>query len=290
MYHHFTEDEIRAICRTHLESFEKWARLIAHKILSERLGDGYFFLTNPDGSNLVKKAIVDKAKEMLGREPQRFSGPMDTLFLEEIIYIFCKSEFYKDYFSTFLSKMYPAGPEELRTFLSRLIPIRNKLSHSNSFSIRDAEQCVCYCNDFIDCVKDYFVMTNQQKEFNVPTIIKVTDSLGNVYILKEGRAGENLDIVDPVTKQRKVFFLSDTFSLELTIDPSFEDSSYSLQWTPRSGLQVVNSGRKINVLITNELIGEEVVIWCRLVTTNEWHRYLNYDQQLMVHFKALVPS
>ena len=287
MYYKFNEDELRAVCRNHLESFEKWSRLIVHKVLTEKIGENYFFSTNPDGNYLIKKALVEKAKEMMLNEPSRFPKPVDTLFLEDIIYILCKNDFYRDYFSSFLTKMYPEGVNELRTFLNRLIPIRNKLSHTNPFSIRDAEQCVCYCNDFIECIKEYFIMTNQEKDFNIPTIIKVVDSLGNEYLIKEGRAGETLNIIDPNTNQKKTFFHNDKFSLDLTIDPSFDDTSYTLNWTPKNGMEVLNNGKKINVTITDTLIGDEVILWCRLITKNTWHRFLNYDQQLIVHFKAL---
>jgi hypothetical protein len=289
MYYKYTEDELRAICRTHLESFEKWARLIVHMILTDKLGDDYIHSTGADGNYKMRKELVKKVDEMMANEPLRFPKPVDALFLDDIIYILCKNDFYKDYFSVFLQKMYPEGVNELRTFLERLIPIRNKLSHTNPFSVRDAEQCVCYSNDFIECVKEFFVMTNQDKDFNIPTIIKVTDSWGNEYIIKEGRAGEGLDIIDPITGKKKIFHHNDRFSLDLTIDPSFEDDSYSLNWTAQNGLEVLNDGKKINVTITDELIGDEVVLWCTLVTKNTWHRYLHYDQQLIVHFKALPP-
>lgn len=289
MYYNYTEDELRAICRTYLESFEKWARLIVHMTLTTKIGDDYLHSKGADGNYIIKKSIVEKVDKMMTDEPMRFPKPVDALFFEEIIYILCKPDFYKDYFSAFLQKMYPEGRDELRTFLERLIPIRNKLSHTNPFSIRDAEQCVCYTNDFIECVKEYFIMTNQDKDFNIPTIIKATDSLGNEYIIKEGRAGERLDLIDPATKRKKTFYHGEKFSLNLTIDPSFDDDSYTLKWMPKNGLEVLNDGRNINVTITDELIGDEVVLWCKLTTKNGWHRFSTYDQQLIVHFKALPP-
>lgn len=130
-------------------------------------------------------------------------------------------------------------------------------------------------------------MKNQEKDFNIPTIIKVVDSLGNEYLIKEGRAGESLDIIDPSTNQKKIFFHGDKFSLNLTIDPSFDDTSYTLKWMNQNLIEVFNNGKKVNVTITDSLIGETVILWCRLVTNNPWHRFLDFDQQLMVHFKAL---
>ncbi len=287
MYYKFTEDDLRAICRTHLESFEKWSRLIVHQILSEKLGKDYFLSKNVDGNYIIKKELVEKTIKMMENEPNRFNKPVDTLFLEDIIYLLCKNDFYKNYFSSFLIKMYPEGVNELRTFLSRLIPIRNKLSHTNPFSIRDAEQCVCYTNDFIECIKEYFNMTNQEKEFNIPTIIKVVDSFGNEYLINDERDGERIYITNSITNQLRVFYYGDKFSLELTIDPSFDDSSYRLEWVPVNGMQVLNNGKKINIIITDNLIGTEMIVWCRLIANNKWHRYINYDQQLIVNFKAL---
>ena len=147
MYYSYSDEELRTICRNHIENFEKWARIFIHNVLSEKIGDNYFHEKGADGNYRMKKAIVEKADKMMADEPLRFPTPLDTLFVEDIIYILCKPDFYRDYFSPYLHDMYPEGNNELRTFLERLIPIRNKLSHTNPFSIREAERCVCYSND-----------------------------------------------------------------------------------------------------------------------------------------------
>lgn len=287
MYYRYSDEELRTICRNHIENFEKWARIFIHNVLSEKIGDNYFHEKGADGNYRMKKAIVEKADKMMADEPLRFPTPLDTLFVEDIIYILCKPDFYRDYFSPYLHDMYPEGNNELRTFLERLIPIRNKLSHTNPFSIREAERCVCYSNDFIDCIKEYYRMAGKDKDFNIPTIIKVNDSLGNEYIIKDGRAGESLTIIDPATKQKKVFYLGDKFSLNLTLDPSFSEDSYNLIWQQKEGIEILDNGKRINVTITNQLIGESAFAMCKLVTKNEWHRFGGYDQQLFVNFKAL---
>ena len=287
MYYRYTEEELRTICRAHIENFEKWARIFIHNILSEKLDVDYFHAKGADGNYKMKGTLVEKSDRMMASEPLRFPTPVDTLFVEDIIYILCRLDFYRDYFSSYLCTMYPSGCNELRTFLSRLIPIRNKLSHSNPFSIRDAEQCVCYCNDFIECIKEYYKKMGKDKDFNIPTIIKVNDSLGNEYLIKDGRAGEALTIMDPNTKQKKVFYYGEKFSLNLTLDPSFAEDTYSLIWNNKDGIEILNNGKKINITITNKLIGEDVLLMCRLVTNNEWHRFLGYDQQLLIHFKSL---
>ena len=289
MYYKYSDEELRTICRNHIENLEKWARIFIHNVLSEKLGDDYFHAKGADENYRMKKSFVEKADKMMADEPLRFPTPVDTLFVEDIIYILCKPDFYNDYFSPYLRVMSPEGNNELRTFLNRLIPIRNKLSHTNPFSIREAEQCVCYSNDFIGCIKGYYKMTGKEKEFNIPTIIRVNDSLGNEYLIKENGilSFQSINIIDPDSKQKKVFYLGEKFSLNLTLDPSFSEDSYTLNWSSKQGIEILDKGKRINVTITKDLIGEKSSITCKLVTTNEWHKYSGYDQQLLITFKAL---
>ena len=289
MYYRYSDEELRTICRNHIENFEKWTRIFIHNVLSEKISDNYFHAKGVDGNYKMKKSVVEKADKMMADEPLRFPTPLDTLFVEDIIYILCKPDFYRDYFYPYLHDMYPDGNNELRTFLERLIPIRNKLSHTNPFSIREAEQCVCYSNDFIDCIKEYYKMTGKEKEFNIPTIIRVNDSLGNEYLIKENGilSFQSIDIISPDSKQKKVFYLGEKFSLNLTLDPSFSEDSYTLNWSPKQGIEILDNGKRVDVTITKDLIGERSSITCKLITTNEWHKYPGYDQQLLITFKAL---
>ena len=50
MYYKYTDEELRSICRTHIESFEKWARIIIHKTLSEKIGLDYIHAKGVDGN------------------------------------------------------------------------------------------------------------------------------------------------------------------------------------------------------------------------------------------------
>lgn len=153
----YSEEKLRSICRRSIEPFEKWARTIVDIRLKACYGENYFNETI-NNNPIIKKDIRNKAVEMMNSQSERFNKEIDTLFLDEIINILCKNDLYKNCFKEFLDIMYPDGVSEVRTFLKRLIPIRNKLSHTNSFSIREAEQCICYCNDFINGVKEYFKM------------------------------------------------------------------------------------------------------------------------------------
>lgn len=288
MLYKFSENDLRSISKNHLEAFERWSRLFIHKIFSEKIGVDYFFFKDSQGRNLLKSELIKNASVKMEANPIRYQRPIDTLLLDDIIYIICRRDFYENYFSKYLKNMYPNGVEEVRTFLTRLIPIRNKLAHANAISIRDAEQSICYTNDFIECIKEYFTMTNQEKEFNIPTIIKASDSLGNEYYFENGGSQREVIIENPKTHQMMVFHSRDIFSFEITVDPSFDQSNYTIEWHPlKNGLQVLNDGKKIVISMTNEFIAERVIIFCTITSNSSWHKYGYYDDQIYLSFKVL---
>jgi len=288
LLYNFSEEQLRSICRTSLEALEKWARLVVHKKMTEKYGLNYFNSSTSSNNPLIKKEIRDKSEEMMNDNPIRFKRAVDTLFLDEIIYILCKNEIYKNCFKEFLDIIYPDGNNEARTFLSRLIPIRNKLSHSNAFSIREAEQCICYCNDFIEGVKQYFKNIGDERMYNVPNAIKLNDSLGNEYYLNKDISFECFDIVDESTKKLHQFEIGDNYSIWLTLDPSFSEDEYTFNWHIESGKKMGNNSR-LEIIITDEFIRERLSIYCEIVSKKSWHRYSGYDQQFAITFQVLPP-
>ena len=93
----------------------------------------------------------------------------------------------KNHFKDVLEPFY-SGPQEVRSILNRLIPIRNKLSHGNTISIYEAEQCLCYTDDFISAYKEYYVKLGKERDYNVPTFTRIKDSLGNDIIRPKSTA------------------------------------------------------------------------------------------------------
>lgn len=286
MYIALSDEQLRQICRTHIESLEKWARAMLHHALTGQFGPDYIHAKNPDGNYTFKKALVEKSDSMMAAEPGRFPTHLDTFYLDELIYLLTRNDVYS-LLQSAIGNFYPEGVNELRTFLTRLVPIRNKLSHTNPFSLREAEQVVCYSNDFTDAAKHYFLEKNMAKEFNTPNILKITDSLGNEYTPKEVLQAIHVTLKDPSTGEPKVFFKNDTFSVSLTMDPSFQSSDYEIKWRAKKGVEILDNGKRINVVIGDELIGENSLLSCQIVSHNSWHRFNGHDQQLIISFKAL---
>lgn len=286
MLYRYTEEELRSLCRNSLEAFEKWARIIIDMKLKEGYGKDYFN-AKVNNEYIIKKEIRDKANKMLKSSPDRFSKEIDTLFLEEIIYLLCKDKLYRTNFKDFLDTIYPDGRNEAQTFLKRLIPIRNKLSHTNPFSIREAEQCVCYCNDFIEGVKKYFKSIGEDRMYNVPNAIKLTDSLGNTYSLNNDEYYQNVYVNNKSYSDLYKFEIGDKYSAWLQLDPSFDESEYIFEWS--IGYKVYSKQSRIEIEITEDLINAQQTILCTIKSNRSWHKYGNHDQQFGLLFQVLPP-
>ena len=289
MLYSFSEEEIRSLCRVNIEAFEKWARTIIDSELTKNLGVNYFDLELAPNVPVVKKSIRDKTAQMMRSNPQRFHRKIDTLFLDEIIYLLCRNDLYKRFFKDFLDLIYPDGNAEARTYLNRLVPIRNCLSHSNPISIRDAERCICYTNDFIDGVKQYFYDKGEERVFNTPNSIKLNDSLGNEFQLNKDTMFESICINRTGTTQLHQFHLGERYSAWLTLDPSFTPEQYTIEWHIECGRHLGNDSR-LDIEIAEDMIRERCPIYCTIKSTKSWHRYRGYDQQFAIVFQVLPPE
>ena len=290
MYYELSEEKIRSRCRTAIENMEKWARLIIDKELTELYGKDFFYSKDNYNNPIVKKEIIKKAEKIKADNPERFSRMVDTLFLDEIIYFLCKDSLYKNCFKKILDLIYPDGKMEAMTYLSRIIPIRNKLSHSNPISIREAEKAICYSNDFVDGVKEYMKHSGQQQQYNVPNIIKINDSLGNEFYLNKNKNFELINIKDKDGNLHE-FEIGERYIVRLTLDPSFKSEEYKFRWSIENGYRLIPDNLDyLDIVFNDKLVGENQAIYCTLTSNKSWHRYRRYDQQFAIMFKVLPPK
>ena len=101
---------------------------------------------------LIKSEIKRRIEQRVSDNLERYPRKIDAILLEDIEYCLWREDLYSSHFKSILEPFY-SGVLEIRKVLSRLLPIRNKLSHSNTISIHKAEQCICYIDDFIDVYK-----------------------------------------------------------------------------------------------------------------------------------------
>lgn len=293
-----TENDLRSVCRKEIEALEHWTRRLIHETLTAQYGQDYFTHKKND-EPLIKGEITSRVNKMREENPDRFPRPIDAFFLGDIIYVLCKKPLYDAYFKDALCEAYPHGNEEVRSFLERVEVIRNKLSHANPISIREAEQVICYCHDVIDSLKAYYRRTGKEKEYNVPLFIRATDSLGNVFLPeKEGFPLKlYVDLSKPIPAKEYGVKLraGETYGLSVVVDPAFDPASYSLEWTVLSGLVGDNYKRKwkdvtqIEFPVVNKTVGSSFEITCRLKTHKDWHKHNWYDDCFEVRVYTILP-
>lgn len=293
-----TEDDLRSVCRKEIETLEHWARRLIHETLTAQYGEDYFSYKSND-EPLIKGEISSRVNKMREDNPGRFPRPIDAFFLGDIIYVLCKKSLYDSHFKAALSEAYPHGNEEARFFLEKVEATRNKLSHANSISIREAEQVICYCHDVIDSLKMHYKQTGKEKEYNVPMFIRATDSLGNVFLPKrEGYPLElYVDFSKPVTAGEYGVKLraGETYGLSVVVDPAFDSSNYSLEWSVLSGFLGENYKRKwknvtqIDFPVVNNTVGSSFEITCRLTTHKNWHKHNWYDDCFQLNVYTILP-
>jgi hypothetical protein len=282
--------DIRSICKEKIESLEYWLRRLIDNSLSPIYGD-YFSYIDENGNHLIKKELANKVEKRKNNEPSRYPRNVDAILLEDAVSIICKPELFKKYFSIALKQAFPDGREEAKTFLNRLLEPRNNLAHANAISIRQAEQITCYSNDVIESLKNYYRELGMQQTYDVPLILKVTDSFGNVFARNQcsnsASSGISLNFMD---KPNMFLQPSDTLTLEVEVDPAFAVDSYTITWTStKPWLSTEFTGTRAVIPITDKQVGESFDVHCNIISNKTWHRLNGVDDRLILYYKVLPP-
>ncbi|MFE6078263.1 hypothetical protein ACFVQB_27790 [Paenibacillus sp. NPDC057886] len=290
MYNEISSDEIRSICRQQLEMFEFWSKRLIHDKFSTTYGSEYITHRFSDDNYLFNKSIREGVIKRFESKPGRYSRFVDALLIDDIVTILSNPKFYKDLFYEPLNEAYPDGNVVVRTFLGRLIPIRNNLSHANPISIRSAEQVICYTNDFIDSLKNYYVRENIAMQYNVPLITRAVDSKGNeLYRYNHNDPGSGMRW-DLTKDTRNYLRPGDSFQVEVEVDPSFDINEYSIIWKINHiEMKRFKNKNIFNLRILDEHVSINLPIECEIVSNKKWHKYNHYDDCLNIYLRVLPP-
>lgn len=271
----YTEDERRSDARKTLEALEIWLRRFVDVELSKEFGINYFYDKKTDGQNIINNDIQSYARDPL----KAGLRPINAILLEHLITILCNHELYNSFFKQGLKEAYPCGSEELRTFLNRLKPLRNDLSHANFVSIRNCERIICYSHDIIDSLKNYYSMQGQQDEYNVPRIIKVTDNFQEFKLTE-------LNSFSVTDNSKYYLYPGDTLTIEIEVDPTFDETEYEVKWEGNYN-DIEGTGKKFMLPIQEKYITETLDVICKVISTEIWHRNTHFDDQFHCQYKVL---
>ncbi len=292
--HRLTADELRSICRQTIESLEFWLRRLIDETLTEAYGPDYWDWKRSDDSNLIKTEIKNKVVSRRNNDPARFSRIIDATQLDDEINIICNPRLFADHFIKALKFTFPEGNDGvkmLRIILDRIFDARNPLSHGNPISIRQAEQIICYSHDIIDSLKQYYQEENKNMDYNVPRIIQASDSLGNsVFAQQMSRCSGFCGLFWALDRDTKNYlYPSDRLSIEVEVDPAFSDNTYSIEWNTTGARRHACKGKRFELEISEQDVGENFEIHCSIKSNKEWHRFNGYDDGLIIRYKVLPP-
>jgi len=291
MLYKMTDSELRSLCKEKTEALEYWLRRIIDETLTADYGD-YLNYSDGIGNRVIKSTLAKQISDRQALEPHRYQRYVDAILLDDAINIICNPNLYKKHFRDAFSIAFPLGSEEAKQFMQRLINPRNALSHANPISIRQAEQVICYSNDIIDSLKQFYIEKNMANEYNVPLILKVTDSFGNVFHrdqlnnVHDGGISRSF-----LTEPQYYLRVGDTLTLEVEVDPSFDPSEYSITWGSAKGFSEAQPpGSRLVMKVTEKQVAQQFDVQCRVTSNKDWHRmHLGADDFLLFYYKVLPP-
>ena len=283
-----SDDAIRSLCRERLEALEHWLRRLIHDSLHP-LGD-YFSVVDAHGNFLIKRSIAIAALDRCKKEPIRYPRAVDAILLDEAVDIVCNPQLFSRFFRDSLSHAYPDGRDEARTFLKRVCVPRNNLAHANAISLRQAEQIICYSNDVIDSIRQHYIYLGMQQEYDVPLILKVTDSFGNQR-QRSQLSVEGHGVALRLNNDPKFYLRPyDLLTVEIEVDPSYATANYELKWMIIPGFFITEEkSRKLSLQILPKHVAEQFQIMCSVITNRDWHRMGHSDDTLSLYYKVLPP-
>ncbi|MBH2003041.1 MAG: hypothetical protein I8H98_12390 [Moraxellaceae bacterium] len=282
---------IRSLCKEKIESLEHWLRRLIDDTLTPVYGD-YFSHEDASGNRLIKNTLAQQVATRRAAEPLRYPRNIDAVLLEDAVDTICKPDLFKNHFFPAMCEAFPDGRDEARTFLKRLLVPRNNLAHANAISARQAEQIICYSNDIIESLKSYYRAMGMQETYDVPLILRVTDSFGNAFTRSQFQPCHDGGIMLMFLDQPQMHLRpGDTLTLELEVDPAYDPNSYSIMWTSTKPWQnAPATGAKVVIPVSNKQVGQQFEVQCRITTNRDWHRmHMGADDFLIMYYKVLPP-
>jgi hypothetical protein len=290
--HSIPETELRDYCKRAIEGLEVWLRRLIDDRFSAAFGDNYIDAKKSNGGNLIGGAISKQLRERQGKEPKRFTRLIDAAFLDDLIALICNPDHYRMYFKDALDGAFGGGGDHLREVLDRLVTPRNALYHANQISVHEAYRVLCYSMDVVQALKDYYAKLNMTQQYNVPTVIRLSDSLGHVVHLSKGnRHPQGLAMVDYSNDTSAHLRCGDSISIEVDVDPTFDSSEYDIRWgiANLSGPAPQIVGRKFTLNLTEQFVSTRFCAVCWVTSKKSWHKLGSFDDQIDIAYRVLPP-
>lgn len=275
-------DDVRIACRQRLDSCEMWLRRLAHDKLNATYGADYVQSACMENQPIFPNECRKRCATRVATSPARYPRPVDALLLDDLAALIGKENVFKSFFAPCFNSEFPLGRMQVHLTISRLVPIRNALSHANPIGQHDMERALCYSNDLIKSIASYYESIGMQQEFNAPSFVRFSDSLGN--LLQIAKPEQNLDLTLSSTLRPGSYL-----RCEVEVDSSFEMAEYTVRWTVHAPPIQSFEGSAFSFMLENRHVGEVLLISAHVTSTKLWHRFRGHDAVLNILYRVLPP-
>lgn len=281
--HLLPSSDVAEACRQRIEACELWLRRLVHDKFLPEFGAAYLDTAQLTGQAIFNTHTRKHSASRIAANPKRYQRPIDTLELDQLASVICKKDVYSQYFTPAFAHGFPLANNHLRLVLSRLVPVRNSLSHANPITLHDAERALCYSSDIIASLVVYYESLGMAQDFNAPLVTKITDSLGHVIYPKGSQEQLHFE-TGPVLRP------GDALRIEVEVDAHFPPSDYEVSWrvaTPPTS--TTTRGSRFDLTLGLQHVAQEFIVVATVVSNKPWHRHSTFDAQHIVVYRVLPP-
>lgn len=126
-------------------------------------------------------------------------------------------------------------------------------------------------------------------QFNVPQIIRVSDSIGRSVSREDlCHASNGIIWIDPDYEYN--FRPKDRYRVQIEIDPSFTEDEYIINWNVNNEIMGdFNNKNFCEICLENRHVSQNLSIQCDIISKKDWHRFSYFDDSLSVMIPVFPP-
>jgi hypothetical protein len=144
--------------------------------------------------------------------------------------------------------------------------------------------------DVVEGLKTYYTRVNMANLYNVPTIVKILDSLGHVvYLSSSSRNPDGPAIVDYSQDEKSYLRCGDSISITAEVDPTFRPDQYEVEWLIANVSGPRTTGEKFQMVLSERYVSTRFCVVCRVISNKNWHKLGDCDEQIDIAYKVLPP-